>query len=246
MDPRREIDLISKHYRRHDRGVGETVWWFEFIPFGDDAVTESVFDPVYDDSPSGYFPQDDPDGTAGRKYRKPIKFPVLWIEENEDDSRPIEQGRIPVQTVQLAASLDEVRKHGMSMPYEYKPHLNDIFFYDRRYYTVNRFRVRGRAQNDLILLVTGLEIYEEHDRSMDAELVTPGGYDLPWPSQFPQLISVGAPLAITVAPTGTGVTLVFPTGPAGPVGPPGPQSTVPGPVGPPGTTHDLYLWSTLA
>jgi hypothetical protein len=186
VDNRREVAEIRKHYRRHSRGVGEVIWWFELLAFGDTPITDSTLDYVYDDSPSQTL-----DGVyglnGGRSYRPAFAFPCFWIEETEDGVTGIETGRTPVQNMSFAASVEEVMLAGMTNPYEYRPHLNDAFFYDGRFYSVIRYRVRGRVQDDLALVVNGQEIYMTMDHPFDFEAPVFAKTVAPWPATFPLL-----------------------------------------------------------
>lgn len=178
MDVRRELDLINKHFRVHHRTAGESVVWFEFIPLGTNLSTESVYDDVYDEGrPS----------TSGKTYKPGVVVPTLLIAENEDQKRAIPEGRQVVQTMNMFISLQDLRDAGISNPHEYSHHLNDMYLYDGRYYTVFDYRVRGRLRDDVFVLVQGLEVI------VDEELVNdpgPAGMTIsnpPWPTTLPIL-----------------------------------------------------------
>ena len=78
MDIRTEVGLIRKHYREYTRNVGESIIYYEFIPFGQSASAGSFFDDVYDESVSG---------TGGRRYKNGVVIPTLMITETEDQKR---------------------------------------------------------------------------------------------------------------------------------------------------------------
>ena len=49
MDVRTELGLIRKRYREYSRSVGESIIYYEFLPFGNAASsTGSYYDDVYD------------------------------------------------------------------------------------------------------------------------------------------------------------------------------------------------------
>lgn len=172
---RRELNEIRKHYRRHHQESGEAVVWYEFVPFSDEG---STYDDVYDEGAPG---------PGGKKYRPGITVPVLRIEETEDLKRAIPDGRQPVQVVNFIASVDDFRRAGVDAPWEYQKRLNDIFMYDGRYYSVYSYRVRGRARDDVMLLVEGLEIYISQEMVNDQGF---GGFSVPdgtWPARLPGL-----------------------------------------------------------
>lgn len=178
MDIRRELSLIRKHYRQYQQDAGESVVWFEFVPLGTNVATQSVYDDVYDESVPG---------TGGKKYFPGVTVPILMITEAEDQKRSIPEGRQPVQLTNFVASIEDFRTAGVSNPYEYKSHLNDMFLYDGRYFSVVSYRVRGRARDDVIVVVEGIEVYISQEMPFDTGPTPLGISDLPWPSALPQL-----------------------------------------------------------
>lgn len=178
MDLRRELSHIRKHYRKYHDDAGESVVWFEFTPLGTNTSTQSVYDDVYDEGVPG---------SGGRKYGTGVVVPVLMITEAEDQKRAIPEGRQPVQLTNFVASIEDFRAAGVSNPYEYKSHLNDMFLYDGRYFSVVSYRVRGRARDDVILVVEGIEVYINQEMPFDPGPASLGVTNLPWPSTLPQL-----------------------------------------------------------
>jgi hypothetical protein len=180
MDIRRELSHIRKHYRHYQRNYGEAVVWFEFIPLASSASAGSLYDDVYDEGAPG---------AGGRTYRNGITVPVLMITEAEDQKRAIPEGRQPVQLTNFVASVEDFRDAGVSDPFEYQRHLNDMFLYDGRYFSVASYRVRGRAKDDVLIVVEGIEVY------IDQELVNdpgPAPFSIqndPWPSLLPSFPS---------------------------------------------------------
>jgi hypothetical protein len=173
MDARRELGLIRKQYREYHRKVGETVVWFEYSPFAAAASAGSTYDDVYDEGNVG---------TGGRKYKTGITIPVLLITESEDTKRAIPEGRQPVQLVNLVASIEDMRVAGVQSPFEYQAHLNDIFMYDGRYMAVQSYKVRGRARDDVLVVVEGLELYIDQEFPFDTGPAPMTVKNLPWPS----------------------------------------------------------------
>lgn len=179
MDARTELRLIQKHYSEYIRSVGESVIWYEFVPFGTAASSSgSYFDDVYDEGVSG---------TGGRKYTNGVVVPVLMITETEDQKRAIPEGRQPVEVTNFVASIDDFRKAGISNPWEYKSHLNDMFVYDGRYFTVTSYKVRGRMRDDVIVVVEGLEVYINQEYPFDPLTNFNSISNLPWPSTLPSI-----------------------------------------------------------
>jgi hypothetical protein len=177
MDPRRELDLINKHFRKHHSTVGETVIWYEFNPLGSASVT-SQYDDVYDEGTPGL---------GGKRYLPGVVLPTLLISETEDQRRAIPEGRQPVQNIDLTIAIQDMRDAGISTPYEYRNHLNDLMFYDGRYYSVFDYRVRGRLQDDIFVMVQGLELYinQEFLNDPDPGIIEVTNY--PWPASLPSL-----------------------------------------------------------
>lgn len=177
---KRELNEIRKHYHQYHREAGEAVIWYEFIPFASSASAGSVYDDVYDEGSRG---------EGGRKYEEGITVPVLLITESEDTKRSIPDGRQPVQLVNIVASVQDFKKAGIDAPWEYQNHLNDMFQYDGRYYSVVTYRVRGRARDDVLLVIEGIEIYVSQEMVNDPGI---GGFSVPtstypWPAHLPGL-----------------------------------------------------------
>lgn len=175
MDARRELGLIRKNYKQYHRHVGEFVTWFEFTPF---AVGGSTYDDVYDEGPTG---------SGGRTYSPGIIVPVLMVTETEDTKRAIPEGRQPVQVTNIVMSIEDMRTAGVNNPFEYQRHLNDMFFYDARYYSVSMYRVRGRAKDDVLVVVEGIEVYVDEEMVNDPGPASMAAQDYPWPSNLPSL-----------------------------------------------------------
>lgn len=175
MDGRRELAHIRKNYRQYQRHVGETISWFSFIPFSN---VGSTYDDVYDEGVGG---------SGGKKYRDNISIPVLMITETEDTKRAIPEGRQPVQVVNVVMSIADMRDAGVPEPYEYQRHLNDMFMYDARYYSVTMYRVRGRVKDDVLVVVEGIEVYVDDEMPNDPGPAALTVTDFPWPSALPSL-----------------------------------------------------------
>lgn len=178
MDVRRELGLIRKHYKSYQDQAGETIMWFEFVPLGASAASTSLYDDIYDEGIRG---------TGGRKYKPGVVVPVLMITESEDQKRAIPEGRQPTQLVNFVASIEDFNKAGVTAPWEYQPRLNDMFLYDGRYFSVVSYRVRGRARDDVMLVVEGIETYLSQEMMND---VGPDPYSIsnhPWPTSIANL-----------------------------------------------------------
>jgi hypothetical protein len=173
MDLRREVSHIRRQYDVYKRELGEVVVWYEFIPFGDELGVESMYDSVYDEGPSGL---------GGRRYKPGVVVPVLLITESEDQRRAIPEGRQPVQVINGVGNIVDFKRAGINQPHEYKPHLDDMFSYDGRYYYVDVYKVRGRMRDDIMIVFEGIEVFPEQEMVNDPGPQSFVASDLPWPS----------------------------------------------------------------
>lgn len=176
VDVRRELSLINKHIRQHNRDAGETVVWYQFVPLGDDPTEDSTYDYIFDQGPMG---------EGGRRYAPGIVIPTFTIEEVEDQFTRHDDGRQPVQNIHIVMLYDDVRKAGMQQPWEYKEHLNDLVFYDSRYYKVKSYRVRGRLEDEVVVGVNAFEVMIDQEYTFDYPPPYPVIRDLPWPNTLP-------------------------------------------------------------
>jgi hypothetical protein len=178
MDVRRELSIIRKHYRSYHSQAGEAIVWYEFVPLGTSASASSLYDDVYDEGTYG---------NGGRRYKAGVVVPVLMITESEDQKRAIPEGRQPTQLTNFVASIDDFRAAGISSPWEYQNRLNDMFQYDGRYFSVVSYRVRGRARDDVMLVVEGIEIYISQEMVNDPGPAAYSISNLPWPTSIANL-----------------------------------------------------------
>ena len=173
IDTRRELGHIWREYQRYYRQVGEQVVWFKF------DVDGSKYDDIYD--------------TGGRSYLPGIRMPILWVDQIEDPEQYSEMGRRPTQRIRFAVSsrmmvdrgISTYEAHGHQLdsrkpgpPHPPQPgraetpwlddRLNDVIFYDNRFYSVSNFQIRGRVRNkDSIIGVAGLELIPEDESLFD-------------------------------------------------------------------------------
>lgn len=177
MDLRKELSLINKHFRQHHDVAGEVVIWYEFEPLGSASVN-SIYDDIYDEGVPG---------VGGRTYKAGVALPILLGSEAEDQRRSIPEARQPTQTMDVFISIQDMRDAGLYAPWEYRHHLNDIFLYDGRYYSVYNYRVRGRLRDDVFVLVSGQELFIDQEFINDPgpEILRVDNY--PWPATLPTL-----------------------------------------------------------
>lgn len=173
VDVRREIAHINKEYESYYRVIGEEVVWFRF-----DTVN-SRWDDVYDE--------------GGNTYLPGVRIPALWIDQIEDPEQYSGEGRRPRQRLRFAVSAEELKQRGIGAEeahgrriYDEKgspprpaqvgrplaawldDRLNDVVYYDGRYYAISNFQIRGRAQyTDAIVGVSALEEIVEDETIYD-------------------------------------------------------------------------------
>lgn len=178
MELRRELRHIWKNYDWYQMHFTESVLWYEFIPFGNNPATDSYLDPVYDEAV---------EGTGGRRYKDPVILNTILATETEDQRRAIPEGRNPLLLVHLVFSVRDLLVSGLSNTWEYQGHLNDMFYYQDRFYSVNGYRVRGRLKHeDAMIVVEGIEVEVPEEMANDPGPTLPTAID-PWPAAFPSI-----------------------------------------------------------
>lgn len=161
IDTRREAAHIFKELSRFQNKVGEAVIWFKFD-------IESSYDEVYDE--------------GGKNYLPGVAVPVLWIDQIEDVETYSAEGRRPTQRIRFACSarsinetgIDATEVHGGRL-WDTKPEgkpwwddrLNDIIYYDGRYYEISNFQIKDRMRQDIIIGVSGIETQPSDERVFD-------------------------------------------------------------------------------
>jgi len=176
LDSRRESNHIQREFARYHAKIGEAVIWFQF------DVDSSQYDRVYNE--------------AGRKYKRGLSVATLWIDQGEAPEQYLPEGRRTVVTLRFAVAAQaiieahigtqEAHGHrvwdrGLINDKWFDDRLNDIVYYDGRYWEVNNFQIRARAQQDNIVGVTCTETYPEDEYTFDFPPAVYIG-----PQQFPQ------------------------------------------------------------
>jgi len=171
VDVRRELKYIWNQYEKYWDVIGEEVIWFQF-----DTVN-SRWDDVYDET--------------GASFRPGIRIPILWVDQIEDPEQYSGEGRRPTMRIRFAISTRTMRARGITtldahgggtfgvVPDPPEPaqigrdetawlddRLNDVIFYDGRYFAVSNYQIRGRTpQGEVILGIAGLEMQmDEFDK----------------------------------------------------------------------------------
>ena len=174
MDIRRELDLINKHFDWMHRTQGEVIVWYEFLNINNG----SVYDDVYDEGPRH---------AGGRSYKPGVLLPVLRVAEREDQKRSIADGRVLYQNISIFMSVKAMQDAGITTVWEYETHINDMFKWDGRFYTVHDYMVRGRLRNEVYVMVEGLQVYVDQEMVNDPGPIELSTAEPPWPSTLPSL-----------------------------------------------------------
>lgn len=162
IDPRREAAHISREFTRYQQTMGEAVLWFCF------DVQNSQYDTVYDE---GY-----------RQYQEARKVPVLWVDQQESAEDYGPEGRRPTQRLRFAVGARALWECGISVTeahgnrvydQQYSPswkddRLNDLVYYDGRFYEISNFQIRGRLQTeDVVIGVSCIESKTADEMNLD-------------------------------------------------------------------------------
>ena len=164
VDPRRELAYVWKQYNAYYDIVGEEVVWFKF-----DTI-QTRYDDIYDE--------------GMRTYKTGIRIPAMWVDQIEDPEQYSAEGRRPTKRLRFAVSSRSLQERGIPVfdahgrrIYDEPPtkpdpaqdgrpaspwlddRLNDIVFYDGRFWAISDFQVRGRAkEQDMVIGVSSIEI----------------------------------------------------------------------------------------
>lgn len=167
IDTRREALHIQKEFQRYHQKVGESVVWFMF------DTTNSSYNTVYDE--------------GGRKYWPGILVPILWVDQIEPPEQVLPEGRRPVFALRFAVAARTMYETGIGVHEStghrvwdpglikstwFNDRVNDVLYYDGRYFEVSNFQIRGRIREDVIVGVSCTEVYPEDERTFD---FPPGG-----------------------------------------------------------------------
>lgn len=161
IDTRREVNHVFKEFSRYQNNVGEAVIWFKFD-------LDSSYDSVYDE--------------GGKNYLPGIAVPILWVDQQEAPEGYDATGRRPTQRIRFACSARSINEVGIGATeahggrlWDDKPtgkpwwddRLNDITYYDGRFYEISDFQIQGRARQDVIIGVSGIETQPADERIWD-------------------------------------------------------------------------------
>lgn len=139
MDDRRELSHIFRQYDRFSSGMGEEVMWWEV-----DTAASSL-DAVYDEP-------------GNRVYKTPVRVTVIQIDQGEPIEVDTHEGRHSTGTIHFGVTAQSLAEAGISFTHGHAPqHLNDVIYWDGRYFAVSDYEIRGRVRGDVLIGITAVE-----------------------------------------------------------------------------------------
>lgn len=168
IDSRRETQHIQREMQRLHQQIGENVVWFKFDP------QSSSYDTVYNE--------------GGRRYLAGINVGVLWIDQGEAPEQYLGEGRRPVMNLRFAVAARAISEVGVGQQEAhghrvwdsglikgdyFDDRLNDVVYYDGRYWEITNFQIRGRIREDQIVGVTCTETYPEDEFTFSFPVTSP-------------------------------------------------------------------------
>jgi PKD domain len=170
MDTRREVRQIWKHFDQYHFTIGEALIYYRF------DAENSTYDRVYDE--------------AYRQYKRGVRIPILWVDQQEATEDYTPEGRRPTQRLRCAVSARNMYEAGFPVTESHgnrledtspsdiwrQDRMHDIAYYDGRYYEISGYQIRGRAMGeDVIIGITAIETFPADDMIFD---YPPGGIPL--------------------------------------------------------------------
>ena len=142
--PRTELSHVRRQLGWYQQQHGEVVLWYELD--GQASQYNDVFN------------------VRNKVYREPIAVPALWVIYGEDTQESGPEGSRHVPTLQFAVAMWVFRRLGISDPYDYERHLNDLVVYYGEYFSIGEYSPQGRLwRDDVILAVNAIRVYPEEE-----------------------------------------------------------------------------------
>ncbi len=120
----------NKAVTKFQREVGVDVLWWEF------DVTDTTEDDVYDEGSA----------EGQRRWYTPKLMPVYSLIRTDRTERPGAEGFYDANSVHVSALLEQLRKRGLSDPYDAQRHLFDRFLYAGQIFEIRVYQIHGRLQ----------------------------------------------------------------------------------------------------
>lgn len=121
----------NRQITKFQRKAGTAVQWWEF----DRADTTE--DDIYDEGST----------TGHRMWFPPKTIPVYSIIREEGVEVPGPEGQYTVDTIHISALLEQLKRAGLSEPYNAQKHINDRVVYDNFVWELRRYQIMGRLQD---------------------------------------------------------------------------------------------------
>jgi hypothetical protein len=159
MDDRRELAYIFRQYDRFTASMGEEVEWFEL------DVAATTTNSVYDEP-------------GNRVYKPPVRVTMIQIDESEPIEEQGHEGRHSTGTLRAGVTAKALREAGVSVTHGNAPkHLNDVLYWNGRYFAVSSFQIRGRVRGDVMIGITAVETMEAEEYVFDVTPPTNPAYE---------------------------------------------------------------------
>lgn len=144
---------IRKGLRGTQAQIGDVVLWWRF------NNTDTVVHDVYDEGIEG-----------GLAYDGPIEIPVLHATFVEGAEEQLDRGLYATDTLQITASLHQLRKRGMTdIELNHTRYLRDRVAYNGRLFRVGQVEVLGQIRrDDVIVAIHGPQVQAD-ELSGDAD-----------------------------------------------------------------------------
>jgi hypothetical protein len=81
-----------------------------------------------------------------RRWFAPKRIPVYSVIRVEASETPDDVGLYTVDSIHITALIEQIRKHGLTNPYDAKAHLNDRFVWDSFVWEIRRYQIQGRVK----------------------------------------------------------------------------------------------------
>lgn len=159
MDDRRELAHVFRQYDRFTQGMGEEVEWFEL------DVAASTMHAVYDEP-------------GNRIYKTPVRVTMIQIDETEPVEMSGHEGRHSTGSIRASVTAQALREAGITATHGSAPqHMNDVLYWNGRYFGVSSFQIRGRIRGDVVIGISAVEVMEFEEYVFDASPPTNPAYE---------------------------------------------------------------------
>lgn len=139
--------------------MGEEVEWFEL------DVAASTSHPVYDEP-------------GNRVYKPPVRVTMIQIDETEPVEMSGHEGRHSTGSIRAGVTAQALREAGISATHAHAPqHLNDIIYWNGRYFAISKFDIQGRIRGDAVIGISAVEVMEFEEYVFDTTPPTNPPYE---------------------------------------------------------------------